>query len=150
MRCRAWMVVLCSVCLAGCATTYPTVDAPPLAEDLAWSRPTAVVPPEPAPPLTPQEPEAPRSAKEKVYTFAAGDSFLVQVPVGAPMDVLLQPGEEIRDLADGDRSPLESQDQQPLWQFKQSYSGQGPSGRPHVLITVPKAGLTNGLTLTTT
>jgi type IV secretion system protein TrbG len=33
---------------------------------------------------------------------------------------------------------------------KQSYSGEGTTGRPHVLITVPKAGLSNGLTLTTT
>jgi type IV secretion system protein VirB9 len=66
------------------------------------------------------------------------------------MDVILQPGEEIQDWADGDRSSMETQDQKPLWEFKQSYSGHGATGRPHMLITVPKAGLTNGLTVTTT
>jgi type IV secretion system protein VirB9 len=136
--------------MLGCATSHPPVSAPPLAEDLAWSRPAAVAVPEPPSPPIPPEPDAPRSAKEKVYAFAVGESYRVDVPVGAPMDVLLQPGEEIRDVADGDRSPMDSQDQKPLWEFKQSSSGQGPTGRPHVLITVPKAGLSNGLTVTTT
>jgi type IV secretion system protein TrbG len=136
--------------VAGCATTAPPVAAPPLAEDLGWSAPVPVRPPTPEPPAAPAEPETPRSAKEKAYGFAAGESYQVEVAVGAPMDVILQPGEEIRDLADGDRSPMDSQDQKPHWEFKQSYSGEGPTGRPHVLITVPKAGLTNGLTLTTT
>jgi type IV secretion system protein TrbG len=145
-------VGLCSLLVAavGCATTHPTVDAPPLAEDLGWSAPAPVTPPASEPPATPAEPERPRSSKEKVYAFAAGESYRVDVAVGAPMDIILQPGEEIRDLADGDRSPMDSQDQKPYWEFKQSYSGEGTTGRPHVLITVPKAGLSNGLTLTTT
>jgi type IV secretory pathway VirB9-like protein len=66
------------------------------------------------------------------------------------MDILLQPGEEIRNLADGDRAVVEGQDQKPAWELQQAYSGSGTTGRPHVLITVPKAGLTNGLTITTT
>jgi type IV secretion system protein TrbG len=145
-------VGLCSLLVAavGCATTHPTVDAPPLAEDLGWSAPAPVKPPTSEPPATPPEPEKPRSSKEKVYAFTAGESYRVDVAVGAPMDVILQPGEEIRDLADGDRSPMDTQDQKPHWEFKQSYSGEGTTGRPHVLITVPKAGLSNGLTLTTT
>jgi type IV secretion system protein VirB9 len=104
----------------------------------------------PDPPAEPLEPQTARSSKEKVYAFTVGESYRVDVPVGAPMDVILQPGEEIRDLADGDRAPMDTQDQKPHWEFKQSYSGAGITGRPHVLITVPKAGLTNGLTLTTT
>lgn len=145
-------VGLCSllVVAVGCATTHPTVDAPPLAEDLGWSAPAPVQPPVPEPPATPVEPDTPRSSKEKVYAFTVGESYRVDVAVGMPMDVILQPGEEIRDLADGDRSPVDTQDQGPLWEFKQSYSGQGPSGRPHVLITVPKAGLKNGVTITST
>jgi type IV secretion system protein TrbG len=135
----------------GCATTHPTIDAPPLAEDLGWSAPVAVNPPAPDVPSAPAEPETPRSSKAKVYAFVEGESYRVDVAVGMPMDVILQPGEEIRDLADGDRSPVDTQNQGPLWEFKQSYSGQtGTTGRPHVLITVPKAGLSNGLTLTTT
>jgi type IV secretory pathway VirB9-like protein len=144
------MVFFVLVLLTGCATTHPTVDAPPLAEDLGWSAPVPVRLPTPEESPRPAEPEKPRSAKEKVYAFAAGESYRVDVPVGAPMDVILQPGEAIRDLADGDRSPMDSQDQKPHWEFKPSYSGEGPTGRPHVLITVPKAGLKNGLTLTTT
>jgi type IV secretory pathway VirB9-like protein len=138
------------ITMVGCATTYPTVDAPPLAEDLGWSAPVAVTPPVPEASTTPAEPNTARSSKEKVYPFTVGESYRVDVPVGAPMDVILQPGEEIRDLADGDRSPMDTQDQKPHWEFKQSYSGEGTTGRPHVFITVPKAGLTNGLTLTTT
>jgi type IV secretion system protein VirB9 len=63
---------------------------------------------------------------------------------------MLQPGEEIRDLADGDRSPMDTQDQKPYWEFKQSYAGEGKTGRPLILITAPKAGLKNSLTVTTT
>src|SRR3712207_4090129 len=104
------------VAAVGCATTHPTVEAPPLAEDLGWSAPAPVKPPAPEPPATPAEPERPKSSKEKVYAFAAGESYRVDVAVGAPMDVILQPGEEIRDLADGDRSPMDTQDQKPHWE----------------------------------
>jgi P-type conjugative transfer protein TrbG len=135
--------------IVGCATTHPRVDAPPLAEDLSWSAPVPVAPSLPEPEAA-IEPAQARSSKEKVYAFTVGESYKVDVPVGAPMDVLLQPGEEVRDLADGDRSPMDTSDQKPHWEFKQSYSGSGTTGRPHVLITVPKSGLTNGLTLTTT
>jgi hypothetical protein len=85
---------LCSLLIAavGCATTPPTVDAPPLAEDLGWSAPAPVKPPAAEPPATPAEPERPRSSKEKVYAFTAGESYRVDVAVGAPMDVILQPG----------------------------------------------------------
>jgi P-type conjugative transfer protein TrbG len=145
-------VGLCSLLVAavGCATTHPTVDAPPLAEDLGWSAPAPVKPPVPELAAPPSESAGPRSPREKVYAFREGESYRVDVAVGAPMDVILQPGEEIRGLADGDRSPMDTQDQKPHWEFKQSYSGEGTTGRPHVLITVPKAGLSNGLTLTTT
>ena len=143
-------LLIAGLCLVGCAATNAPVRAPPLAEDLGWSAPVAVPRPAPEPPPPAAEPETARSPKEKVYAFAPGESYRVDVPVGVPMDVILQPGEEIRDLADGDRSPMESQDQKPHWEFKQSYSGEGPTGRPHVLITVPKAGLPNGLTVTTT
>jgi type IV secretion system protein TrbG len=136
--------------IAGCATTNAPVVAPPLAEDLGWSAPVPVKPPVPDLPSAPAEPQTPRSSKEKVFAFTTGESYRVDVAVGAPMDVILQPGEEIRDLADGDRSPMDTSDQKPHWEFKQSYSGEGTTGRPHVLITVPKAGLSNGLTLTTT
>jgi type IV secretion system protein TrbG len=132
----------------GCATTTVSVPAPPLAEDLGWSMPAPVKTSEL--PSTPTEPETARSPREKVYAFTAGESYRVDVAVGVPMDVILQPGEEIQNWADGDRSPMETQEQKPLWEFKQSYSGQGMTGRPHMLITVPKPGLTNGLTMTTT
>ena len=71
-------------------------------------------------------------------------------PVGMPMDVILQPGEEIRDLADGDRSPVERRTRGRSGSSNSRTRADGDTGRPHVLITVPKAGLSNGLTLTTT
>jgi type IV secretion system protein VirB9 len=126
------------------------VAAPPLAEDLGWSAPVPVTPPAVPEPPAPTEPPTPRSTKEKVYTLTAGECDRVDVAVGAPTNVILQPGEEIRDLADGDRSPMDTQDQKPHWEFKQSYAGEGKTGRPLILITVPKAGLKNSLTVTTT
>src|SRR5262245_45684062 len=107
MKHAAWLI--CGLGLLGCAASHPPESAPPLAEAVAWSRPAAVAVPAPPPPPIPPEPDAPRSAKEKVYACAPGESYRVDVPVGVPMDVLLQPGEEIRDLADGDRSPMDSQ-----------------------------------------
>jgi len=144
---------LCGVMfmIVGCATTSPTVDAPPLAEDLGWSAPVAVKPPAPDVPSAPTEPETARSSREKVYPFIPGECYRVDVPVGTVVALAFKPGEEIRDWADGDRSPVESEDhQKPLWEFKQSYAGAGVTGRPAMLITVPKAGLKNGLTVTTT
>src|SRR5262245_15416788 len=104
---------LCSLLatVLGCATSYPVVDAPPLAEDLAWSAPSVVLQPTLEPPGPAPEPATPRSPKEKVYAFAPGDCYRVDVAVGAGTLLLLKPGEEIRDWGDGDRSPVDTQDQ---------------------------------------
>src|SRR6516162_6432804 len=78
---------------------------PPPPEDLStWTVPALVQPPV----LTPQAP-APGADKptaaEKVYTFAPGTPYTVQVPVGWPLDIVLEPGEKVHNIVSGDRAP---------------------------------------------
>ena len=138
--------------LAGCAATGPaSVQAPPLAEDLGgWSAPVASA--EPAPePLTSAEPETARSNREVVFTYEAGQAYAIKVPMGAPLDIVLQPGEKVHNLVGGDRTPAQpGEDQSPPWEVKEGVSGAGMQSRPHIFVTVTKPGLKTGLTITTT
>lgn len=139
--------------VAGCAASTPQpVKAPPLAEDLVgWSAPVVEAPPtEPAEAL-PVDPATARSPREKVYAYTAGEVYTVPVEVGAPLDVVLQPGERVHNLVGGDRSPMpDGQDTSPPWEVKEGLSGAGAMARPHVFIAVTKPGLRTGLTITTT
>jgi hypothetical protein len=117
--------------LAGCAASAPPrVQAPPLAEDLTgWSAPALESPP-PAPvSAVSVEPPTARSSREKVYAFVAGNVYTVQVPVGSPMDVMLQPGERVHNLVGGDRSPAsEGQETAPRGKSRKACQERG---RPH-------------------
>jgi type IV secretory pathway VirB9-like protein len=64
------------------------------------------------------------------------------------MDIVLEPGEELRNLVGGDRSPVEAQETPP-WQLKEGVSGTGPDATPHVFVTATKPGMTMGLIITT-
>jgi type IV secretory pathway VirB9-like protein len=146
-----WIVI--SLGLAGCASTPAAVQAPPVAEDLVgWSAPTAATDEGEGEtrPVGLVEPEKARSPREKVYAFEPGESYRVDVAVGYPMDIVLQPGEEIHNIAEGDRGRADGQENGRPWEVRQGYSGAGVTGRPHVLITVTQAGLQVGMTITTT
>ena len=75
----------------------------------------------------------------------------VEVPValGQPLDIVLEAGEQVRQIVDGDRAPAE-QGQARRWEVKEGGDGVGDGLRPHVFVTVTAAGLTNGVTITTT
>lgn len=149
---RGVSVVLSVALLAGCAASAPPmVKAPPLAEDLVgWSM---AVPERPSEPVSgpPAEPPTARSPREQVYAYMAGEVYAIAVPIGAPMDIVLQPGERIHNLVGGDRSPTtDGQNTSPPWEVKEGLSGAGVSTRPHVFIAVTKPGLRTGLAITTT
>jgi P-type conjugative transfer protein TrbG len=147
-----WTMVSVAL-LAGCASTQPAVKAPPVAEDLSqvgWSAP-AVGPAETNAPAHPAEPPTARSPREKVFAYVAGDVYAVSVPLGAPMDIVLQPDERIHNLVGGDRTPApDGQETSPPWEVKEGLSGAGIDARPHVFVTAVRAGLRTGLAITTT
>jgi type IV secretion system protein TrbG len=149
----AWTLVSVAL-LAGCASTQHAVQAPPVAEDLAqvgWSAPAVEPPPDARGKAALVEPPTARSPREKVFTYVAGDVYAVNVPLGAPMDIVLQPGERIHNLIGGDRTPApDGQETSPPWEVREGLSGAGVHARPHVFVTAAKPGLRTGLAITTT
>src|SRR5215467_7092779 len=92
--------------MAGC---QPHIEAPPPPapppEDLStWTVPALVQPPAPAPQAPAPREEKPTAA-EKVYPYAPGMPYTVQVPVGWPLDIVLEPGEKVYNIVGGDRAP---------------------------------------------
>src|SRR3989442_9443048 len=93
------MIMLTLLLLFGCAKEVPLPPVPAPPEDLSsWSVPELVQPP-PPPELVPQAPKekAPTSA-EQILDFAPGTTFTLTVPVGAPLDIVLQRGEQVRNI----------------------------------------------------
>jgi type IV secretory pathway VirB9-like protein len=146
---RPWMIVLWCVGLVGCAAGQPTVEVqgPMPTDDVGWARPVAAeLPPEgPAPRVPPRPP----SASERLYDYEPGAEYKVDVAVGVPLDIALQPGEVIRHTVGGDRRPLEPGDEQPPWEVREGTSGPAGQEQPHVYVTVTKPGLSMGLTVAT-
>jgi type IV secretory pathway VirB9-like protein len=143
-----WWTLVGFVLVLGCehATEMPAVPPP---EDLStWSVPELVqLPPDAAPPPEPAA-EKPTTA-ERVYTFLSGTTFAVTVPVGWPLDILLERGEQVRNIVGGDRAPTEAS-QPPRWEVKEGADGHGDTLRPHVFLTATTPSLTTGLIITTT
>lgn len=143
---RWWTVVVLMLVL-GCehATEVPPVPPPP--EDVStWTVPELVTPP-PDPAPAPEPAAEKPTAAERVYTFAPGATFAV--PVGAPLDILLERGEQVRNIVGGDRAPAEAS-QSARWEVKEGAEGQGDTLRPHLFLTAREPGLTTGVIVTTT
>jgi type IV secretion system protein TrbG len=107
------------------------------------------VPPEPDPPVPTTLPDEKPGAGEKVYPYTPGTTFQVTVPVGWPLDIVLERGEQVRNLVGGDRAPAEA-NQTARWEVKEGADGLGDTLRPHVFLTASAPGLTTGLVITTT
>jgi type IV secretory pathway VirB9-like protein len=135
--------------MVGCAAGQPTVpvQAPMPTDDVGWVRPTAVEVPADA--TAPRAPVRPASPSERLYDFQDGAEYKVDVAVGVPLDIALQPGETIRHTVGGDRRPLEPADEQPPWEVKEGTSGPAGREQPHVYVTVTRPGLAMGLTVAT-
>src|SRR5215510_15077605 len=129
----------------GCehAAKLPVVPPPP--EDLStWSVPELVQPPAPPPPAATDEKA---TAGEKVYTFTPGSTYLAPVAMQWPLDIVLERGEQVRNIVGGDRAPAEGT-QTPRWEVKEGTDGAGDTQRPHVFVTATAPGLTLGLIIT--
>src|SRR6266851_1482206 len=102
-----WSALTLLVCLLAVSCTHeePPPPVPPPPEDLStWTVPELVQPPRPEVSTSPPAETKPTAA-EKVYAYTPGTPYQVQVPVGWPLDVLLEPGEQVRNIVGGDRSP---------------------------------------------
>src|SRR5262245_46129700 len=144
---RWCMVVLLLV--MGCTHTAPVPAVPPPAEDLStWSVPELVQPIAQTPPPAAPGDDKPRPGA-KVYAFAPGTTFAATVPLGWPLDILLERGEQVRNIVGGDRAPVEG-GQTPRWEVKEGAEGNGDTLRAHVFVTATAPGLTLGLIITST
>jgi type IV secretion system protein VirB9 len=114
-----------------------------MAEDLSgWTAPTPV---SEEVVESPPVPERPPSAYEKVLRYEEGQEYKLDVGMGRPLDILLEPGELLRNIAG---PSFEGEDAAP-WIIKEGDSGAGTSARHHLFITANKPGQTMGLVVTT-
>src|SRR6516165_9091324 len=103
------LLMLLGICLVlGCAKEEPPPPVPPPPEDLStWSVPELVqLPPESVPEGMPPVKDKPTAA-EKVYAFVPGTPFEAQVALTGPLDLVLERGEQVRNIVGGDRAPSE-------------------------------------------
>jgi len=144
-----WWGLFVVLLMLGCEHAAAPPVVPPPSEDLStWSVPELVQPPLPAPP-----PHAPPDEKvtagEKVYAFTPGTTFAATVPMGWPLDIVLERGEQVRNIVGGDRAPAEG-GQTSRWEVKEGAEGNGETLRSHVFVTATAPGLTLGLIITST
>jgi type IV secretion system protein VirB9 len=76
----------------------------------------------------------------------------MQVAVGWPLDIVLEPGEQVRNIVGGDRRPVTEGETQasPRIEVKEGASGDGDTLRPHIFITAIEPNLSIGVIVTTT
>src|SRR5215472_536914 len=100
-----YVVVLMLLLALGCVHEAPPAPVPPPPEDLStWTVPEVVQPPAPLPTAPPLVQEKPTAA-EKVYAYTPGTPYTVPVPVGWPLDIVLERGEQVHNIVGGDRAP---------------------------------------------
>jgi type IV secretion system protein VirB9 len=76
-------------------------------------------------------------------------TFALTVSIGAPLDIVLQRGEQVRNIIGGDRAPVEA-NQTTRWEIKEGADGLGDTLRQHIFLTATTPGLMTGLIVTTT
>src|ERR1700716_3420673 len=103
-----WSALTLLVCLltVSCAHEEPLPPVPPPVEDLStWTLPELVQPPVPTAPQGVRRPDQPATKGEQVMPFTASATFHMPVAVGWPLDIMLEPGEQVRNIVGGDRRP---------------------------------------------
>jgi type IV secretory pathway VirB9-like protein len=147
---RPWPVLaLVTLLAAGCDQHTEAPPVPPPPENLStWAVPELVQPP-PVPPKPVAPVDEKPGAAEKVYDFVPGTTYTAAVPLGGPLDIVLERGEAVRNIVGGDRAPTEMA-QAPRWEVKEGAEGAGDTTRAHIFLTATDPGLTMGLVVTTT
>jgi len=146
-----WFVLSLLLLSLGCAAQEePLPPVPPAPEDLStWSVPELVQPPPPETPLHAPPAQEKATPAEQILDFAPGTTFRLTVSVGAPLDLVLQRGEQVRNIIGGDRAPVEP-NQTTRWEIKEGGEGVGETFRQHIFLSATTPGLTTGLIVTTT
>lgn len=146
----SWSCLCACVLWVGCAAHEdPLPPVPPPLEDLStWASPTLVQPLVPAPPV-PQAPKEKLTSAEQVFDYAPGVIFSLPVSIGAPLDIVLQKGEQIRNIIGGDRQ-AEGATQTPRLEVREGADGMGDTLRHHLFLTAAHPGMSTGLIVTTT
>lgn len=150
------LMVLMAIGMVACSHEAPPLPPVPDAPgDLStWSVPELVQPPAPAAPVAEVPKEKPSSA-ELVLDYTPAATYALNVPVNAPLDIVLERGEQLRNLIGGDQTPVagtagaESTAKSP-WDLKEGAHGTGDTLRSHLFLTVTKPGLSAGFVVTTT
>jgi type IV secretory pathway VirB9-like protein len=158
---RRLLIPIACVLWLGCAHKEEGLPPlPPMPDDLsAWTVPELVQPTKPDPQAVLAQ-VRPATKEEQLVEFKEGVSTTVLVPTNAPLDILLQPGEEIRDIAGGDAgvpepsAPTEGTAPAPArairWEKQEGKHGSGETLQHHVYLHAKAPGLTMGVILTTT
>src|SRR5215831_7118272 len=164
-----YVLFMLGVCLLlGCAKEEPPPPVTPPPEDLStWAVPELVQAPQEEPPAPRDPPAEKPTAAEKVYAYIPGATFAVQVSTSAPLDLVLDREEQVRNIVEGDRAPSEptpplaqgevratvpseAPSQGRRWEVREGASGLGETLRPHIFIAASEAGLSTGVIVTTT
>src|SRR2546422_11168519 len=91
--------------LVACAHEPPPPPRPAPPEDLpTWSLPELVQPPADAASASAEPAGEKPTPAEQVYTYTPGATFAVRVPTQTPLDLLLERGEQVRNIVGGDRA----------------------------------------------
>src|SRR6266851_2740730 len=170
------LVIAVGLALLGCTHEEPPPPVAPPPEDLStWTVPELVQPPKPETPAL-SSAESKATAAEKVYVYAPGTPYQVQVPIGWPLDVVLEHGEQVRNIVGGDRSPGDTPPapkppglapgevraivpgEAPTpdsagarrWDVREGADGNGDTLRSHIFIAASEVGMNTGLVVTTT
>ena len=146
-------VLLVLVFLAGCAPKEPPpVPVPPMPTDLSpvddlstWAAPTLIEPP-PAPAPLPSP--RPAADNEVLYVYEPSKEYVVDVPLGWPADVVLEPGEKVHNIVGGDRVPLQ-EGEAPRWEVKEGVSESQYTAVQHIFLTASHVGQKMGVIVTT-
>jgi type IV secretory pathway VirB9-like protein len=134
--------------LVGCGTVPKVVQAPPIPDDIAWSRPQPAVE---TSATAPNAADRPAASHEQVFAYEEGREFKVKVGLDVPLNIWLQPGEVYDLVNSGYRRPVApgESEKESTWEIKTATSGEGADQRWHVTVTVTKPGLTNGVDILT-
>lgn len=135
--------------VAGCTPKAPPpVHVPPMPDDLStWAAPERVELPPPAPVPTPPPVRA-AAPNEVLYDYEPSKEYVVEVPLGWPADVVLEPGEVVHNIVGGDRQPLQ-EGETPRWEVKEGVSESQYTPVQHVFLTASHVGQKMGVIVTT-
>src|SRR6266436_5360796 len=101
---RTWPLI-CLLALLGCEPKPDVPTIPPPPEDLStWTVPELVQPPPPVPAALAAADDKATNA-EKLYDWTPGTTYPALVTVGVPMDIVLERGEQVRNIVGGTVAP---------------------------------------------